>query len=203
MRSGGLWRQSFWRRDFPGGWGVQRRYCPGGRETVLETILRRLLAARLDHIVVVTGHHAAQVGQIAAQAGATAVFNPDYATGEMLSSLQTGLRALEDRFAACLVVLGDQPQMQTRTVTGVLNAYAEGQGSIVAPSYQMRRGHPILFDRRHWPALLDLPPGSSPRDVVNARAGDIAYVKVSNDSILADIDTPEQYEAARRQAGLT
>ena len=93
--------------------------------------------------------------------------------------------------------------MQTRTVLGILNAYAEGQGSIVAPSYQMRRGHPVLFDRCHWPALLELPPGSSPREVINARPGDIAYVNVNNDSILADIDTPEQYEAARRQAGLT
>ncbi len=183
--------------------GRPKALLPWGRETVLEAILRRLLAARLEHVVVVTGHNAEQVGQIAAQAGAVAVFNPDYAAGEMLSSLQTGLRALGDRFAACLVVLGDQPQMQTRTVMGVLNAYAEGQGSIIAPSYQMRRGHPVLFDRCHWPALLELPPGSSPRDVINARAGDIAYVNVSNDSILADIDTPEQYEAARRQAGLT
>lgn len=182
--------------------GKVKVLLPWGRETVLEAILRRLHMARLDQIVVVTGHEAERIRPIATRFSVTTVHNPDYRRGEMLSSLQAGLRALDDRFAGCLVVLGDQPQIQGRVVGDLLTAFAEGRGSIVAPSFQMRRGHPILIGCQHWPALLDLPAGSAPRDVINARAGEIAYVEVSNDSILQDIDTPKDYGSARRRAGL-
>ncbi len=175
---------------------------PWGRETVLEAILRRLYAIRLNDVVVVTGRDAQKVEKIAVRYGARAAYNPYYEQGEMLSSLQTGIRALGDRYDACLVVLGDQPQIQGRVIAEVLNAYAAGQGGIVAPSFQMRRGHPVLFGRRYWQELLDLPQGKSPRDLLNAHEPEIAYVNVNSDSILADIDTPEEYRMALRKAGL-
>lgn len=182
--------------------GQPKVLLPWGRETVLESILRRLYMVRLDEIVVVTGHGAERVEEVAARLGVRTAHNPHYQMGEMLSSLQTGLRALDGRYEACLVVLGDQPLIPGYVYARLLTAYAERQGCIIAPSYQMRRGHPILIDRRHWPALLELPPGSAPREVINAHAAEIAYVTVNTDSILADMDTPDDYAAAKRRAGL-
>ena len=166
-------------------------------KTILEHILEQLILARVEHIVVVTGRDAGRVRAIAEAYDVQTAFNPDYATGEMLSSLQVGLRALPDRVAAALAVLGDQPTIQPRVVQQVLMAYAEGKGDIVAPSYQMRRGHPILIDRRYWREIFDLPPGGAPRDVINAHADRIAYVNVNTDSVLRDVDTPQDYEAER------
>ena len=120
----------------------------------------------------------------------------------MLSSLQTGLSALDDGVSACLVFLGDQPQISARLVHQIMTAYAGGQGGIVAPSFMNRRGHPILIDRRFWPEILDLPDGGAPRDVINAHADDITYVITEDDTILRDMDTPEEYQAALRRAGL-
>jgi molybdenum cofactor cytidylyltransferase len=116
--------------------------------------------------------------------------------------VKAGLRAMPDHIAAAMVVLGDQPRIQPKTVGMVMGAYAEGQGDIVAPSYNMRRGHPIMIDRRYWKDILDLPPDGAPRDVINANADQIAYVVVDNDSVLKDVDTPEAYDAERRKAGL-
>lgn len=182
--------------------GQLKVLLPWGGQTVLEAILRRLFLVRLQDVVVVTGHQARRVEEVAANLDVRTAHNPAYRSGEMLASLQTGLRALPARMRGCLVVLGDQPQLQGRVVSDVLDAYAAGQGQIVAPSYQRRRGHPILIDRQYWPELLALGPGHSPRDVINAHAAEIAYVNVPTDSILADIDTPEQYQAALRRAGL-
>jgi molybdenum cofactor cytidylyltransferase len=81
-------------------------------------------------------------------------------------------------------------------------AYAEGKGEIVAPSYQMRRGHPILIARRYWPELLALPDGGAPRDVINAHQDRINYVEVETDSVLGDVDTPQDYNQERWRAGL-
>jgi len=169
---------------------------------ILEHILNQLILARVDHITVVTGNRAGEVLQIAAKMGIETVFNPDFAAGEMLSSVKTGLRALPPHLAAAMIVLGDQPRIQPRVVAQVLTTYAEGANDIVAPSYQRRRGHPILIDRRYWNEILALPSDGSPRDVINAHADRIAYVNVDTDSVLSDVDTPQEYAQERTRAGL-
>jgi molybdenum cofactor cytidylyltransferase len=170
--------------------------------TILEQIITQLQLAKLGSIWVVTGHRAPAITPFATRAGAQTVYNKDFATGEMLSSLKAGLRAMPAYISAALVVLGDQPRLQARIVSQVLTAYAEGQGSLVAPSFKMRRGHPILIDRRYWQEILDLPDGAAPRDVIDAHKDQLAYVTVDTDTVLRDVDTPEAYREERRLAGL-
>lgn len=182
--------------------GQSKVLLPWGEHTVIEQIVERVMGAGVQQIVVVTGHLAEQVTQQVTSYPVQVVFNSRYQAGDMLSSLQTGLQALPESVGAALVVLGDQPRLQSETIERVVQAYREGQGAIVAPSYEMRRGHPILIDRQFWPELLALPLDGAPRDVINQHADDIAYVLVENDSVLRDIDTPQQYDDERRRAGL-
>lgn len=173
-----------------------------GRKTILEQILEQLMLARVPNVTVVTGHRAGEVGAMALRAGAAVTHNAHFATGEMLSSLKAGLQAMPPHVSAALVVLGDQPRIQARVVAQVLNGYAEGIGDIVAPSYKMRRGHPILIDRRYWPEILALPEHGSLRDILNQYKDRIGYVTVDTDSVLGDVDTPDEYREERRRAGL-
>ncbi len=173
----------------------------GDGQTVIETIVQRLLSFRFSEILVVTGHQGDEVQRALAHLPVSFVENPDYARGEMISSLQVGLRGLADTTSGALVVLGDQPTLDGRVIGQVLSAYAEGRGSIVAPVYRGERGHPVLFDQRHWADLLALE-GGAPRDVIRRTPEALALVNVSSESILTDIDTPEQYRRARFLAGL-
>ncbi len=173
------------------------------RMTIIEQIITQLMMARVDYIVVVTGNRAGEVRRLASARGAETAHNPEYETGEMLSSLKVGLEALPANIAAALVVLGDQPRIQPRVISQVTMTYAEGKGQIVAPTYQGERGHPILIDRRYWPEIMALPPGSAPRDVIKKYKDETALIDVNTDSILGDVDTPEDYQNQRRLAGLT
>jgi molybdenum cofactor cytidylyltransferase len=172
------------------------------RKTIIEHIIEQLILSRVDHITVVTGYRGDEVRAIAEKQGVEVVHNPYFETGEMLSSLKAGLRAMPAHISASMIVLGDQPRIQPKVIGQVVMAYAEGAGDIVAPSYQMRRGHPILISRRFWPELLALPDGSAPRDVINAHQDRIAYVNVDTDSVLGDVDTPQDYAQERWRAGL-
>ena len=171
-------------------------------ETILEHILMQLLLARINHITVVTGHCAAETGRIARKYDVNVVHNPRHATGEILSSLQAGLASLPANIGGALVLLGDQPRVTPRVINQVLMAWAEGRGRIVAPVHEGRRGHPILFERRFWREILELPPGAVPREVLGRRRDELALVEVANDGILGDVDTPADYERERRLAGL-
>ncbi len=182
--------------------GQPKVLLPWGNRTIIEHIIEQLSLARVPQITVVTGHRAGEVRQIVSRSGADTVHNEQYTTGEMLSSLKAGLKAMPAHISAALVVLGDQPRIQPKIVSQVMMAYAEGTGDIIAPSYHMRRGHPILIDRRYWGEILDLPEDGSPRDVIDRHKDRIGYVNVDTDSVLRDVDTPEDYRQERRLAGL-
>jgi molybdenum cofactor cytidylyltransferase len=180
--------------------GQSKMLLPWGERTVIEAIAQTLTPFRLAEVVVVTGHQSAEVAKALKDYPVKTVLNPQYATGEMLSSLQVGLRALSRDIDACLVLMGDQPQVKARLIRHLLKLYAEGAGAIIAPTFQGQRGHPILIHRRYWPELLALPFGSAPRDAINRHA--VTTFEVENDSILRDIDTPEAYAEQKRLAGL-
>jgi molybdenum cofactor cytidylyltransferase len=185
---------------------------PWGDRTVIGQVVAALEAAGVDEIIVVTGHRADEVA--AALAGTTAhpVHNPDYTAGEMLSSIRTGLRALATRRGlkpppqadesrlkpaesaqAALLCLGDQPQMQATTVRTVLSAgEADGWERIVIPSYRMRAGHPILLPTWLWSEILAC--AGTLRDVMAAHRDRTRFLVVDTPTILADLDTPEDYE---------
>jgi molybdenum cofactor cytidylyltransferase len=171
--------------------------------TIIEHIVMQLIAARIDHIVVVTGHMAKAVKSVVKPLGAQAVYNRSYKSGEMLSSVKAGLRAMPGHIAATLLVLGDQPRIQPKVVYQVLTRYAETDAGLIAPSYKMRRGHPILIGRKYWTEMLNLPRSGSPREVIENHADAINYVTVDTDSVLRDVDTPQDYAEERWRAGLT
>jgi CTP:molybdopterin cytidylyltransferase MocA len=60
----------------------------------------------------------------------------------------------------------------------------------------------MLIDRRFWSEILDLPDGGAPRDVIKRHKSETAFVDVNTDSILGDVDTPEDYARERWRAGL-
>ena len=119
----------------------------------------------------------------------------------MLSSLQVGLKAIGKANHACLVVLGDQPAIEPEIINRLMEAYYRGRGRIVAPFYRNQRGHPILIDKAFWQAIIELPEGAAPRDAIRASEDEIYHVEVNSDSVLRDIDTPEDYHRAQGTTG--
>ena len=124
--------------------GQPKMLLPWGEKTVLEQVIHTFKAADVDDILVIIGGDREQVEALVGGSART-VFNPEYAKGEMLSSLQAGLAEIKLGAEAILIGLGDQPQVQERSVRLVVEAYHESGASIVVPSFQMQRGHPWLF----------------------------------------------------------
>lgn len=181
--------------------GRPKLCLPWGTTTILGQVITTLSSVGLDEIVVVTGAARQEVEALvlglAGQLPLHTVHNPDYAQTDMLGSVQTGLRALSAQVEAALIVLGDQPQVQKRTVELVLEAYKNHRSGLVIPSYNKRRGHPWLAARRLWPSLLSLASEQTLRDFLSAHLDEILYVTIEDDSILRDIDTPEQYTSEK------
>ncbi|HEX2979989.1 MAG TPA: nucleotidyltransferase family protein [Anaerolineaceae bacterium] len=174
--------------------GRPKLVLPWGDRTIIETVVGTLHQGGVADIVVVTGGAHAEVCSALANSNGRVIYNQDYATGEMLSSAKIGLDALSDKVAAALIVLGDQPQMEAGVVSGVIDAFRKGHSRLVVPSHQMKRGHPWLIGRGLWKEVLRLPESATLRDFLNALSTEIDYVTVDTPSILADLDTPGDYQ---------
>lgn len=92
-----------------------------------------------------------------------------------------------------LICLGDQPQVEERSVRIVVESFRRNKSSIVVPSYQMRRGHPWLIAKELWGEVLQMAAPESMRDFLNKHKNDIFYMEIDTPSILQDLDTPEDY----------
>lgn len=178
--------------------GQPKMLLKWGNSTVLEHVISVFANAGVEDIVVVTGAARDEVEKIVAVAQtscpARSVFNEGFVEGEMLSSIQCGLRDLAEKdSSAALIALGDQPQVREGSVWRVCEMFKETGNPLVVPSYHMRRGHPWLVDESLWGEMLAMRAPQTPRDFLNARADQIRYVEVDDEGILADLDTPEQY----------
>jgi molybdenum cofactor cytidylyltransferase len=124
--------------------------------------------------------------------------NDDYRIG-MLTSIQAGLRALPADAEAAVIMLGDQPFLPSRVVDEIIAAYEAGRHGIVIPTFQGRRGHPVLIDLKYRDEVLALDPCAGLRALMCGHPADIIEVDVADADILRDLDTPEDY-AGRRGA---
>lgn len=172
--------------------GEPKMLMPWGKSTVLQTVISTFQSAGLNDILVVTGGARQQVESLIGKTVQT-IFNDSYDTGEMLSSIQVGLSAKMREASAALICLGDQPQVNERTVRSICDAFLKNKSAIVVPSYEMQRGHPWLVARPLWEDLLEMKAPRTPRDFLKKYARKIHYVNVDTHSILEDLDTPEDY----------
>jgi CTP:molybdopterin cytidylyltransferase MocA len=112
----------------------------------------------------------------------------------MLSSLQAGLRVLPE-VAGFLIFPVDYPVVPAREVRRLIDAFrGRTAGQIFMPSFDHRRGHPVLVEASLAGEFLALPPESSARAVIAAHEREIVYVQADDDRVLMDMDTPEDYQ---------
>ena len=107
--------------------GQQKMLMPWGNTTVLGKVIDTLQAAGIEDIVLVTNSKIAPQVTIYKL---RVTFNDG---GEMLTSIQLGLQAQKPSAEATLICLGDQPQVEERSVRNVSDAFRQNKSSI---SYQ-------------------------------------------------------------------
>jgi molybdenum cofactor cytidylyltransferase len=174
--------------------GTQKLLLPLGDEPLVRRTVRQICAAGFDEILVVVGYEQERV--LAALEGLPIrhAINAAYETG-MGSSFRTAVEHLGDS-AAAMFALGDQPFVTTAEYRSILDLYRRHAPDIVSVRYGDVTAPPHLFVREFFPELAGLTHGA--RDVL-VRHRDRATVLQFPSELLQDIDTPDDYERARRR----
>jgi molybdenum cofactor cytidylyltransferase len=173
--------------------GVNKLLLEVGGKTVLDRLLESLTQA-VDEVVVVIGHNPDPITKIAKAHNVLVAYNPDYEKG-MTTSFQTGLRAVKSADAAFLV-LSDQLGLKPELLKGMLAALEGIPGVlIVSPTYNGKRGHPVLFNAQLFGEILSHK--GTLKEVVDRHADAHSSIEGDEWSIM-DFDTPADFEQVKR-----
>jgi molybdenum cofactor cytidylyltransferase len=169
--------------------GRPKALLPFRGTTFLENILDAIARSPIRNPIVVVGHHRKE---IASRINIpNLVFNPDYEQG-MVTSFQTGIRALPPHSAGAILFLVDHPIVGPATINVLLTNFAASR--IIIPVFNGRRGHPVLFSAEVLQEILALPASQGANIVVRKDPSRIIEVPVDAPGILVDIDTPEDFD---------
>lgn len=165
-------------------------------ESLIRRAAGRALAAGLSPVVVVIGHDAERVRAELQDVPVEFAVNPDYA-GPTSGSLHKGLGRLGPDVDAVVVMLGDMVRVSTETLMMLVAAARGTDAPLVVSRYGDVTAPPLLFRRALFPELLAWTGEGCGKAVVQAHRGDAMYINRPV-ALLADVDTPQDFEAAQR-----
>lgn len=172
---------------------------PLGGKTVLERCIDCFHGAGVEEVVVVTGKRGGEVAEVAGQAGATAVHNPQYRQG-MFSSVLAGVRALPQSTNGFFVLPVDMPLVRPETVARLLKAFQEDPLRIVYPVFDSQRGHPPLVHIALAGEILEHDGEGGLRTVLGRHESEAMELPVADCGVIHDLDHPDDYELAQSLA---
>lgn len=165
-----------------------------------QTLIRRAaetaLASVCRPVVVVLGANAVSVGN-ELELSVIVTRNHEWETG-MASSLRAGLEAVlaaDAGVAAVVVMLCDQPFVNTELIDTLIARGRETRKTIVATEYAGARGVPALFTRELFGKIVALKGNEGARQLIRNHLDDTVVVPFAAAAI--DIDTQQDYEALR------
>jgi molybdenum cofactor cytidylyltransferase len=175
--------------------GKTKQLLDVGGKPLLQHILEGIHQTQVDEVILVLGHEAEQIQKKITTFGAKVVLNPDYRQG-MITSIRQGLQALDPRSEAFFIVLGDQPGIKPGVYNLLIREFRNrfpGK-TIFLPAYKGRKGHPALFSVKYRHDASRIEGDRGFREVLEMVPQEVFLVELESESIVHDLDTPEQYQ---------
>jgi len=159
---------------------------------LLQHVIDAALASALSPLLLVTGPGKSQLlsklpGRI------KLVINPNPDAG-YASSLQAGLHTLKTPCNGAMFLLADQPLVTTATINTLISAFVQEPERWVAPSYNGKRGNPVITPAAWFPEIHALKGDTGPREHLKNPAARLHLIQVNDPGVIFDVDTPESYQ---------
>ena len=180
----------------------------------VRTVAKTALASGLAPVVIVTGANAEAVEAAVSDLPVSITRNTDWQNGQS-SSIKTGLQALRSpalqdashqfskwgeigsRSARQFFYWPTSRRSHRQLSHALTEKHAQTLASILAPLVAGQRANPVLFDRATFPDLMSLTGDVGGRAIFSKYP--VVYLPWHDESLLLDVDTPEDLEKLRNQ----
>lgn len=164
----------------------------------------------LEHLLSVTNHPEIGVRRVVLGPDAEAissgialapeeiVINHEWEKGQ-LSSIHAALRSLPPNTVGMLLCPVDHPLVSASLVGSLIDAFLASPAPVVVPTYQGRRGHPVIFSAGVYDELLTASMEQGARAVVWAHKSEVSEVPTTEEGCVLNLNDPNALAKLTRE----
>lgn len=149
-----------------------------------------LCASKADRVIAVLGYQADRVVGVLDGLPIETVHNPFYRDGRV-SSVRTGLEAVDDDTAGIMMCLSDQPTLEAADYDTLIDAFLKQPSRVMVPFLDGRRGNPVVLPAALRGDILAGGVNVGCRSFIDRHPGLVQALEVSNPAYITDFDTPD------------
>ena len=154
-----------------------------GKISAIRRIIMVFRQAGVDRTVVVTGFDAEALQRHCAHMGAVFLHNEEYESGDMLTSVKTGLGYLRDKCDRCFISPVDFPLFSAETVKKMRDV----DEPVVIPMHNNKTGHPILLSGVLFGRVLEYHGSNGLEGALSGDGVERRFVDVPDEGVLAHV----------------
>jgi molybdenum cofactor cytidylyltransferase len=176
--------------------GRPKALLPYRESTFLEHLIQVTRHSRIGVTRVVLGAGAGEIRTIAKLDPSMVVLNSNWEQGQ-LSSICEGIRSLAGIETEGIILCPiDHPLVSSRLVGELIGQFYANSKSIVLPTFNGRRGHPVIFSNTLYGELLAAPADKGARAVVWAHSAEVLEVPTEEEGVVLNINNPDMLRRA-------
>jgi len=167
-------------------------------------VMQQLLAANIEELIIVRKN---SIGNLEEEFGRPfrqdafgrikIALNPNAALG-MTSSIQAGVKLAKKETHGFMICQADMPLITTQEYNNIIAEFesniAASPRLITSPFFQNQKGNPIILSAVYCQEILDHQEMEGCRALVRANAHEVLKVQMETNSVLVDVDTPEDWD---------
>ncbi|WP_459209256.1 nucleotidyltransferase family protein [Aquimarina rhabdastrellae] len=177
--------------------GTTKQLLPIGNTTLLGVVVKNALLAKTQKTYCVLGSNSEKIIPSLQEYDVEIILNPEYKTG-LSSSIVKGINHVKTQnFDAVLIMLGDQPLVDTSFINNLIALFYKNPSCIVASNYAKGVGVPAIFPKEFFNELEKLKGDKGAKELLKAKKEQVYKAKFPVD--LIDIDTYEEYLAFKKK----
>ena len=176
--------------------GSVKQLLPYKNSTLLQFVINQALNSKASKVYCVLGANANIIKEKTQDRDVTFIHNSNWETGisSSIVSAVNHLQNLEILPDAALIMLVDQPNVDSNYINELINLHQKYQDLIIASVYGNINGVPAIFPSNYFENLLKLKGDKGAKVFLNRNEETVIRLVSKVTEILADIDSPEDYQ---------
>ncbi len=164
---------------------------PFNGSTVLQSTLNAVARSRVSQVIAVLGYQSDYWLPRLREPGVEIVVHEQWQRG-MAGSIIAGLGAIPCDSDAVMIIPADMPLLEPALINQLIDQ--AGGGEIIAPRFNGRRGHPVLFPIDLLSQMREVPADANGlRAVIERQRERLRVIDTDDEAVVLDIDDEEAY----------
>jgi molybdenum cofactor cytidylyltransferase len=175
--------------------GTPKQLLKWGEESLLGHSISKALKVEASEVIVVLGANYKSIEKEIKQFPLTILKNENWGEGlgKSIACATKYILELKPKISGLLIVLADQPFIDTDFLNNIIQKFSQNQNQIIATAYENgKNGVPVLFDSCYFDELCNISDDNGAKHLLNKYQSFVISLQFQHQNL--DIDSKADYE---------